>query len=335
MFHSSANPVIRLVLAPTLLLFYLSSQGAILPMLAPIFVVIFLTLMPSKPPKNILIKFVAVMVTVSFGVVFLGNQLIHSPTAYGLFCWALFFWSFNRSHKNPKDLFATFTLLVVIVMSVINLQFGISCLGLPALILEASLMALIVTYISFLLFPGDQEDIKPDEQVPQGANAHLGLIFFKSVAMTLVMAALIGAGSSQAIIIGITISSMIKVPFSDDHRSIGRNRIITTAIGILFTVPMVILSIVGWPTWAMFGATLFFGLNLACFAMRRQCPMSVYQLLFTNFFVLVSQVIDYQGDDPFSSHMTRLISIATAILIGYLVLNLTRTSSSFIIEKPN
>lgn len=41
MFRSAANPVLRLVLAPSILLFYLSAHGAILPILAPIFVVIF------------------------------------------------------------------------------------------------------------------------------------------------------------------------------------------------------------------------------------------------------------------------------------------------------
>ncbi|HAT8508009.1 TPA: DUF2955 domain-containing protein [Vibrio vulnificus] len=333
MFRSAANPVLRLVLAPSILLFYLSAHGAILPILAPIFVVIFLTIMPSKPPVDMLIKLLAVMVFVSLGVVLLGEQLIDSPTGYGLYCWALLFWSFYRSHENTKDILATFVLLVVIMMSVINLQFGISSFGLPALMLEASVIALIVTYFSFLLFPGDEKEIKTDEEDPKGANSHLGLIFFKSIAMALVMVALIASGSSQSILIGITISSMIRVPFSDDHRLFSRNRITTTAIGILFTLPMVLLSIVGWPTWALFGATLFLGLQLACFAMRQRCRMSIYQLLFTNFFVLVSQVLNYQGDDPFSSHLTRLISIATAILIGYLILNLTQTTSHYVVDK--
>ncbi|MBN8154691.1 DUF2955 domain-containing protein [Vibrio vulnificus] len=335
MFRSVANPVIRLVLAPTLLLFYLSSQGAFLPMLAPIFVVIFLTLMPSLPPLNMLVKLLAVMIAVCFGVVLLGEQLIDSPTGYGLFCWALFFWSFYRSHENPKDLMATFVLLAVIIMSVLNQQFGISSVGLPILMLEASVIALLVTYVSFLLFPGDEKEIVPDKEAPRGANSHLRLIFFKSTAMAIVMASLIGSGSTQSILIGITISSMIRVPFSDDHRTFGRNRIATTAIGILFTLPMVVLSIIGWPTWALFGATLCLGLQLACFAMRQQCPMSIYQLLFTNFFVLVSQVLNYQGDDPFTSHLTRLFSIGVAILIGYIVLNLTHTSSQCVADKES
>ncbi|QBN15729.1 DUF2955 domain-containing protein, partial [Vibrio vulnificus] len=79
MFRSAANPVLRLVLAPSILLFYLSAHGAILPILAPIFVVIFLTIMPSKPPVDMLIKLLAVMVFVSLGVVLLGEQLIDSP----------------------------------------------------------------------------------------------------------------------------------------------------------------------------------------------------------------------------------------------------------------
>lgn len=333
MFRSAANPVLRLVLAPTILLFYLTAQGAFLPMLAPVFVVIFLTLMPSKPPLDMLIKLLAIFIAVSFGVVLLGEQLVDSPTGYGLFCWALIFWGFYRSHENPKDLLATFVLLVVIIMSVINLQFGLSSIGLPLLILEASITALIVTYLSFHIFPGDEKDIKPDEENPEGASTHLGLILFKSIAMAIVMAVLIGSGTDQAILIGITISSMIKVPFSNDHRIFSRNRITTTAVGILFTLPMVLLSMIGWPSWALFGASLFLGLQLACFAIRQECRLSIYQLLFTNFIVLASQVINYQGDDPFTSHLTRLLSIGIAILAGYLVLNLTHSSSKALVER--
>ncbi|WP_407330762.1 DUF2955 domain-containing protein [Enterovibrio sp. 27052020O] len=328
MFRSPVNPIIRLVFAPSLLLFYLVSNGAFMPMLAPIFVVIFLTLMPSRPPLGMLLKLLVALLLISFGVILIGETLIDSPTGYGLFCWSLLFGCFYRSHQNPKDILATLTMLVVIIMAVMNLQFGVSSIGLPWLMFEGFVIALIVTYMSFLLFPGDEKDILPDEEDTEGAQAHIGLIVFKATAMSLVLAALIMSGSSQAILIAITISSMIKIPISRDHRIFSQHRLVTTAIGILFTIPVMLSSNIGMPIWALMGVTVFCSIQLACYAIRRQCKLSIYQLLFTNFIVLISQVLTYQGEDPFSSHFTRLVSIGLAIFIGSLMLNLVQKQPS-------
>ncbi|WP_428773316.1 hypothetical protein [Vibrio sp.] len=70
------------------------------------------------------------------------------------------------------------------------------------------------------------------------------------------------------------------------------------------------------------------GLRLAGFAIRRQCRISIYQLLFTNFIVLVNQIMTYQGSEPLSAEVTRLVSISLAILVGTVILNLTSTPAT-------
>ncbi|MDF2153539.1 DUF2955 domain-containing protein [Vibrio sp. CAU 1672] len=323
MFRSAANPVIRLVFTPTLLLFYLASQGALVPVLAPMLVVIFLTIMPARPPMAMMLKLLAVILVVSFGVIVIGESLVDSPTGYGLFCWLMLFWSFYRSHKDPKDMLATLVLLFVIITCVVSLQFGISISSLPLLMLETFITALVATYTSFLLFPGDEKDILPDEQDMEGADLHLGLIAFKATALLLVLFALIGTGSSQAMLIAITIGSMIKIPVARDQRIFRNNRLTATTIGIMMTIPIMLVHSMGLPVWVTLGVTCFFGLQLACFAIRRQCRLSIYQLLFTNFIVLVSQIIAYQGSDPLSAEFTRLISISLSVLVATVLLNLT------------
>ncbi len=294
-------------------------------MLAPVFAVIFFTLMPSKPPLSLMIKLLLMLLLVTAGVVIVGEQLIDSPTGFGLFCWTVLYWSFYRSHKDPKDLLSTFMLLVVIIMSVVNLQFGVSTQGLPLLMLESYLYALGATYIGFLLFPGDEKEVLPDEKTSEGSEPNLGLILCKTTAMSITLAALIGTGSTQAILIGITISNMIRIPVSQDRRIFSQNRLVTTTIGILFTIPVMLATLSGMPGWVLLGVTLFLGLQLACYAIRRQCRMSVYQLLFTNYIILNNQVLTYQGADPFTAHLTRLIAISLAILIGVMILSLVRS----------
>jgi hypothetical protein len=326
MFHSAANPIIRLVFAPILLLFYLQYTGAILPILAPIFVVIFLTIMPAKPPISLLLQLLIILFFISFIVVSLGGLLVDSPVGFALFCWALLFFSYYRSHQNTKDILSTLTLMVVIIMAVMTKQMGIPADGLPWLMFEGLVIAIVVTSLCFLIFPGDEKDILPDDKHAEVTSAALGVILFKATAMGLVIAALIGTATSQSILIAMTISSMIKTPLVSEHQTYKRNKLITTAIGILFTIPAMLLFTFQVSTWVVLGVTLFCGLQLAGYAIRRQCRLSIYQLLFTNFTVLTYQIIKHQGSDSLSAELLRLTSIAIAIFIGALILNVVNTN---------
>ncbi|QYJ84591.1 DUF2955 domain-containing protein [Shewanella mesophila] len=335
MFRSPANSIIRLVLFPVILLFYQQFHGIAMPILSPIFVVIFLTIMPSKPPLNMLLKLFLVLMFVSFGVVFLGGLLIDSPTGYALFCWSMLFWCFYRSHHDPKDLISTLVCLVVIIMTVLSKQFGVPIDMLPWLMFKAFAVALIITYLSFVLFPGDEQDILPDEVSNEGAETHIGLIIFKATAMSLVLIALMGTGSAQSILIAITISSMIKIPNPDDHRTFSQTKIVTTAVGILFTLPLLLLYTFGVATWVLLGVTIVLGLQLASFAIKRQCRLSIYQLLFTNFIVLTYQVIKHQGGESLSAEFMRLVYIVISVLIGALILNLTKHKPVLLDKKQD
>ncbi|MCS0438373.1 DUF2955 domain-containing protein [Vibrio diabolicus] len=325
MFHSSANPIIRLVFTPILLLFYLQYSGAPTPFIAPIFVVIFLTLMPSKPPFNMMLKLLVILSLLSFGIVTLAGALMSSPSGFLLFTWSLLCWSYYRSHRDPKDIVSTLTLIVVLIIVVTSQQMGLSLEGLPWVLFTSFIVALVATYISFWLFPGDEKDIQPDQTTLDGANEHIGLIVFKATALCVVLYALISSGSSQTLLIAITFGSMIKHPVNQDSHSFGRYRIITTSLGILFTIPCMLAVATGAPTYVVLGVTIFCGLQLACFAIRRQTHLTIYQLLFTNFTVLTYQIINNTGIESFSAQMTRFVSISIAIVLGGLVLNLFRS----------
>ncbi|MCL1141194.1 DUF2955 domain-containing protein [Shewanella gaetbuli] len=322
MFHSHANPIIRLVFAPILLLFYLQYSGAPMPILGPIFVVILLTLMPSRPPFNMMVKILLSLFFISFGLVILGNLLINTPTGYSLFLFAILFWSYYRSHHDPKDILSTLTLIVVIVMTVMAKQLNASIDGLPYIMFEEFLIAIIVTMLSFVLFPGEEKDILPDEENNDTYEVDVKLVLLKAVAMWVVIMALIGIGGSQVMLIAITISNLIKIPNREGHKEFKYNRLVTTSIGILFTLPVMFLYSFGVPTWVLLGFTLFFGIQLACYAIRRQCRFSLYQLMFTNFTVLTYQIIKHEGILSLPAELMRLVSIVIAILVGGLIINL-------------
>ncbi|MCL1065816.1 DUF2955 domain-containing protein [Shewanella olleyana] len=326
MFRSVMNPIIRLALAPTLLLFYMQYSGAALPFLAPIFVVIFLTMMPSKPPLSLMLKLLIALFFISFVIVFFASVLADTPTGFGLFCWSLLFWGYFRSHIDSKDILSTLILMVVIIITVMTEQFHTSIDGFPWLMCESLFIAIVVTSVFFIIFPGDEKDILPDDTVHQTGEVALAIVIFKATAMWLILQALIGFNSSQTILIAITISNLIKIPTSPAHKVFIRNKLVTTVTGILFTLPVLFLYTVGTTTWVLIGVSIFCAMQLACYAIRRHCRFSIYQLLFTNFIVLIYQVLKHQGADSVSAELLRLLSIIIAILIGGIILNLVMTT---------
>ncbi|MBY8135589.1 DUF2955 domain-containing protein [Vibrio fluvialis] len=209
MFRSCVNPVVKIVFTQILLLFYLKVTGHPLPVLAPIFVVILTTTIPSKPPMNLVLQLVLVLLLTSFVMVFFVQMFAGSPTGFALVCWGIFTWSYHRSHNNPQDIISNLALIVL-----------------------------------------------------------------------------------------------------------------TTATGILFTIPTMLLCGFGAPEWVAMGVSLFLGIQLACYAIRRDAHSAIYQLLLTNFVVLTYQVIKNAGIDSFSSGIMRLVSISIAIFIGALILRL-------------
>ena len=55
--------------------------------------------------------------------------------------------------------------------------------------------------------------------------------------------------------------------------------------------------------------------------------------MFTNFVVLTYQVIKHQGTPSLSAEFLRLLSIAIAILVGALILNLTKHQAVALVKK--
>ncbi|WP_394244600.1 DUF2955 domain-containing protein [Vibrio astriarenae] len=327
MFHSAANPVIRLVFIPLALLFYLISTGASLAVLSPIFVVMFMTIMPSRPPLSVLMKVMAAMLVISFGMVLFGSVLVDSPTGFWLYSWLLMYWGYSRSHRDPKDIIATLTLVVVVVMVVFNKQMNIQLGILPLMLFEKLVVAIVVTYLGFWVFPGEDKDILPEQGTSAADDTPMDsvVVVLKATALTIVLAVLIGMDASQTMLITITISNMIKSGNSHDHRTFSMNKLVTTTVGILFTLPIVLLVMAGAPDFVLFGVAVVCGLQLACFAIRRQTTLSIYQLLFTNFVALAYQILNHPGYDSLTAQLMRLLSITCAIVIGALILSLIQS----------
>ncbi|PNI05605.1 multidrug DMT transporter permease [Vibrio diazotrophicus] len=333
MFHSSVNPVVKIIFTPLLLLFYLKYTGHPMPVLAPVFVVILLTTIPSKPPMSLVFQLVTVLILISVMVVFFAQMFAGTPTGYALFLWGILTWSYHRSHNNPQDIVSNLALIVLIIATVVSKQMHFPIDAVPAVLIQAFVVALIVTFLAHFLFPGDAQDIKPDEPA-KGTESPLSVAMFKATAMCLILAALIGIGGSQTMLIAITISSMLKLPLINHHKDFVYQRLITTATGILFTLPTMFLCSFGAPEWVVLGVSLFLGIQLACYAYRRDAHSTIYQLLVMNFIVITYQVVQNVGIDSFTSGFMRLVSISIAIFIGALILRLINPARQ-IVEFKN
>lgn len=303
-----------------------------MPVLAPVFVVILLTTIPSKPSISLVFQLAMVLILISAIVVFFAQMFTGTPTGYALFLWGILTWSYHRSHHNPQDIISNLVLIVLIIATVVSKQMQFPIDAVPAVLIQAFVVALIVTFLAHFLFPGDAQDIKPDEPA-KGTESPLSVAIFKATAMCFILVALMGIGSSQTMLIAITISSMLKLPLIHHHKDFVYQRLVTTATGILFTLPTMFLSGFGAPEGVLLGISLFLGIQLACYAFRRDAHSTIYQLLITNFVIITYQVIQNVGIDSFTSGFMRLVSISIAIFIGALILRLINPARQIVESK--
>lgn len=295
-----------------------------MPMIAPIFLVVFLSLMPSVPPFKMLLNVAVMLIVVSYSLIFIGELLIDSPTGYALYTWLILFAGAYRSHQNPKDILATLTVMIIVMMVTLQKQFHVDSIGFPLVLIAGVSIAVAVLYLSYYLFPGVDESFSKNNDVSATPTLNIKIIVLKATSIYLLLTALIGLGSAQTMLIAITFTNLIRLPHIDGHRDFIQRRIVTTFVGILFSVPVLLSFIFGAPLLVVLGLSLFCGIQLVCYAMRRNCDTAFIQLLMTNFIMLIYQIISHNNADSLSAELLRLTSITLAIVAGTIILNLTK-----------
>ena len=324
---NAVNPLLRIAVGPTLLLVLQLQLGAPLAMLAPVFLVLLLT-MPVQPPLSLMLKILAVVLLASFFQAFLGQLLERTGPGYWLLLWAVLLWSLSHLHDNAKDLVALLTMITALIVTVVHKQYGQPASGLPLLLGLNFLAAMVAYWLCLLLFPGDQAGIQadaaPDDQEPH----QFGHLLVKASAVFLVVWALVGLQNSQSLLIGVTLASVLKDsnPLAGRHNA--KQRLVTTAVGILHVLPVLALFLLEAPLWVTAVAAVACALQLASFTISRGCTYTEYQLLFTTYVMLLYQILNPSTAAAFEATLLRLATVLIAVVIGLLVLSSLSASNA-------
>lgn len=328
---AAANPLLRVAVGTLVPLFLLQYFEVPLPMLVSVFTVVMLTLMPGKPSVSVLLQLTAVVVVAALVQSAAGNLLGGTGTGTWLFLFAVLFYSLSRIHLNPKDVVGLMMMILGIVVTVLHFQYAMTLANLPWLLALAFISAIGVIYLMFWLFPGGELEVSADiswEVTP----SHWLKVLAKALFIMLIIFLLMDADSSQALLIVITLTSLIKDPnpLAGSHNA--RQRLWTTWLAVVYSLPLLIVFWLDMAWWLQMLLAVALALWLGAAATARKVSMAEYQLLMSGFVMLVYQVISHQGAASLTSSLMRLGSVIVAVLLGMLLLSLLSELGS---QKPD
>ncbi|ABL99208.1 DUF2955 domain-containing protein [Shewanella amazonensis] len=337
-FSSRANPILRIAVAALVPLFVLHYLENPLPMLVSVFAVIMLTLMPGRPSLQVLSKLSMVVVAAAMVQHAAGILLSGTGTGSWMFLFAVLFYSLSRIHLNPKDIVGTMMMILGIMVTILHWQFATTVSDLPLVLAANFVGAIVMVYLVFWLFPGEELGAEADtawEVTP----SHWLKIVVKSLFLLLVIFLLIDSDNSQSLLIAITLANLIKDPNPMAGTHNGRQRLWTTAVGVLLTLPLLLAFWLDMHWWLLMLFAIALALWGSATALEHRVSMAEYQLLMSSFVMLVYQVISHDGTSSLTSSLTRFGAVVLAVLLGVMMLGMlselgvTRTGSR--VAKPS
>lgn len=298
-------------------------SGTSLPMLAPIFTVILLLLMPGRPPLGMLVKLLGVVVFCSALIGLMARLTGSNLFAFWLTMTALVVALFARLERNPADLVGLLGLIVT-TMSLVLVQSDPSWpMAIAPLMGTAIVKAIFWILLAFALWPRPW----PSWPTPVAADTRppsVLQVLGKSAALLLAVALAIAAQDQSAILIGATLANLLRANDPTLTRTHARALLIANLLGALVALPLVlIIWLLPSPPFALLcalAASLWLSGRLAC-----GWPVPVIQSAMTVLLTLLTTLLPSQS---LSAMGDRLLTVLLTVLYCALVMRLLHPALS-------
>lgn len=308
---------LRLGIIPMLAFVAEMQSGASLPMLAPIFTVILLLLMPGRPPLTMLVKLLGVVVICSALIGLMARLTGGNLFAFWLTMIALVVALFARLERNPADLVGLLGLMVT-TMSLVLVQSDPGWpMAIAPLMGKTIVKAILWTLFAFALWPRPWPSWPTPaatDSRPPSARQVLG----KSAALLLAVALAIAAQDQSAILIGATLANLLRANDPTLTRSNARTLLTANLLGALVALPLVlIIWLLPNPPFALLcalAASLWLSGRLAC-----GWPIPVIQSAMTVLLTLLASLLPSQSLVAMGD---RLLTVLLTVLYCALVMRL-------------
>jgi len=203
--------ILRLGLAPVLLLAWLSWLGDPLPFLAPSLLVPILLMGAARPPLGMLAGLVVLIAGLAYALVFALVGLADSPASVWLALLALATWCFARLDVRPDAVLPLLALMTAAIVTALVRVSPTLALDLPWMMTTATLQAVAAALIAHALLPSRIARVAPPAPrvlPPGGALAAL----LRATALVAALGFAMTMQDTSAILIGITAINVLRSP---------------------------------------------------------------------------------------------------------------------------
>ena len=312
--------ILRLGLAPMLLLGWNVWMGDVLPFLGPSLLVPILLLNPLRPPLPLLGGMVVLVAALSAALSIGFVALADSPGSVWIALVALATWCFARLDARPTDVPALLALITASLVTALLQASPLLALELPWLMTAGALQAVVCALIAHAVLPSRVAPParRPPRVLPPG-EAFSALV--RGVALVAALGAAVVMQDTSAVLIAITAANILRAP-PDEAEGQGRALLLANLGAAALLLPVLALTTMR-PEAAVvmplaLAASLWIASGLGAGGLRgafTQVGMSV-------FIILTGTLLPQAGEGSLAAVADRVGTLALTLAFALTVLAL-------------
>ena len=320
---SDWRDIVRLGLAPLLLLGWNMFSGQPLAYIGPILAVFLLTPGGARPPLSQMLQILLLVMAISWLLSRCFLAVADSPISVWVLLLALATGCFAQLAVKPQHVPALLALMVAVLVTSLIQSDPAQAGPLPIFMGVAAAQAVLVTLLAHALLPSRVPRRPPPSILPAQSAPGLRAL---AKAMALVFA--LGLGTvislSNSLLVAITLVNMLRLPEDAAAHSFGRWLLFANLGAALLVLPVLVVAILRPENISVIPLALGIGLWIAAGRGAPGWRGMLTQLGLTVFIVLIGQLLPQIGTDAWASMGNRLLTIGVTVVYGAAVLIILR-----------
>jgi hypothetical protein len=315
--------VIRLGLAPLLLLGWNMMSGLALAYIGPIMAVFLLMPGGARPTVRQMLQILLLVIAITWLLSRSFLAVADSPIAVWVLLLAVACGCFGQLAAKPQHIPTLLALMVSVLVTTLIEADPAQAEPLPAMMAMAAAQAVVVTFLAHAVLPSQAPPRPPPMIVPAQSAPGLRALA-KAMALVGALAACTVISPANSLLVAITLVNMLRLPQDMAALRFGRWLVFANLGAALLVLPVLLVAILRPENIAVIPLALGIGIWIAAGHAARGWRGMLTQLGLTVFIVLIGQLLPQIGTDAWAAMGNRLLTIAMSVLYGMAVLIILR-----------
>jgi hypothetical protein len=327
---SDWRDIVRLGLAPLLLLGWNMSSGQPLAYIGPVLAVFLLTPGGARPLLRQMLQILLIVVVITWLLSRCFLAVADSPASVWVLLLALATGCFSQLAVKPHNVPALLALMVAVLVTSLIQSDPAQAGPLPIFMGVAAAQAVLITLLAHALLPSRVPRRPPPSILPAQSAPGLRAL---AKAMALVFALGLGTviSPSNSLLVAITLVNMLRLPEDTAAHSFGRWLLFANLGAALLVLPVLVVAILRPENISVIPLALGIGLWIAAGRGAPGWRGMLTQLGLTVFIVLIGQLLPQIGTDAWASMGNRLLTIGVTVVYGAAVLIILRPARRVVV----